>query len=170
MAPNLVYNLLKQRLAACLMEGTTSITEYGITVSTERLSGEIILFFRIDSDAGRICLDMVGLKACDCLVFYTRETEQEEKLCFLELKGNGLASAVQQIVSAHRKIKLLLEANHIQNVTLIACICMRHQVPQGDLRHADELKRYFGKGNVHLKCGRKHYTELGLLFRKRASQ
>ena len=164
MAPTPLLTLLQQQLSECLMQGT-SISESGLTVSTDKLSGEVILFFRIDSIAGRSALGMEDLKVCDCLVFYAKENEQREMLCFLELKAAGLDKATQQILSVYRKVKQLLETNHIQFVILKVCICMRHQVPAGELRHAKELKRIFGPDNVHLKFGTRHYKQFGLLLR-----
>lgn len=168
MAPTPLLTLLQQKLSSCLMQGT-SISESGLTVSTDKLSGEVILFFRIDSAAGRSSLGMEDLKVCDCLVFYATENEQREMLCFLELKAAGLDKAAQQILSVYRKIKLLLETNRIQLVTLKACVCMRHQVPLGDLRYAGELKRVFGPGNVHLKFGTRHYQQFGIILRSKTT-
>lgn len=206
MAPTPLLTLLQQQLSECLMQGT-SISESGLTVSTDKLSGEIILFFRIDSIAGRRGLGMEDLKVCDCLVFYAKENEQREMLCFLELKAAGLDKATQQILrmpyrilcngteqkslgaspglalkpshfpplhkirygvqilSVYRKVKQLLETNHIQFIILKVCICMRHQVPPGQLHHARELKRIFGPDNVHLKFGTRHYKQFGVLLR-----
>lgn len=67
--------VLRQHLATCQMSGT-SITEAGITVSTNRFTEEIIFFFRTDSDAGRAGLGMAtDTKACDCLVFMPKKTK-----------------------------------------------------------------------------------------------
>ena len=159
--------LLKQRLVSCLMAGT-SITEFGLTVSMEKKSGENVYFFRVDSDEGRHALDMVDLKVCDCLVIYTKEPERDEALCFLELKGGRLDDAKEQVISTHDKVKQLLSVERIrQNVTLKVCICMRQQAPSGSMRQEAELKRIFGKDHVRLKFGVKHYKELGEFFRRK---
>ncbi len=161
--PLLVF--LKQKLSSCLMAGT-SITESGLTVSMERKSDEIVHFFRIDSVGGRYALDMINLKVCDCLVIYTKEVEQDEVLCFLELKGGRLDDAKEQIISTHSKVKQILRAERIQqNIIFKVCICMRQQAPSGFIRHEAELKRLFGKNHVRLKFGVKHYKELGDFFR-----
>jgi len=156
--------LLKQRLASCQMPGT-SITESGIIVSTERFSGEIILFFRIDSNAGRNSLNMAGLRVCDCLVFYTQEQIPEEKLCFLELKSAGIGEAREQIVSTYHKIVSLLTTSHIQSVTLMAFICMRKDVPPGDRHHLIKLKHQI-QAEVQYKVVRKQYKEFGSFLRR----
>ncbi len=162
MAPKPLLALLKQRLSSCLMTGT-SITESGLTISTNRLSDEIIYFYRVDSEEGRRDLDMVDAKVCDCLILYIKEIEPDETLCFLELKGARLDDAKEQIISTHRKLKQMVETEYIQqNIILKACVCMRQQAPSGSMRHEAELKRVFGKDNVHLKYGlNKHYTKLG---------
>ncbi|GAC1651799.1 MAG: hypothetical protein NVS4B12_22870 [Ktedonobacteraceae bacterium] len=168
MALKPVQMLLKRQLSSCLMQGKTSITESGITVSTDRVLDEIILFFRTDSDEGRSCLDAMGSRFCDCLVFYTKESEQEEMLCFLELKANGLKDAKVQIDKTHQKVKMLLVTKKLQ-ATYMACICMRRQAPLGDMRHVEELKRTFGRDNVRIKQGIKDDTRLGDFFRKRTT-
>lgn len=157
--------LLKQQLSPCLIQGKTSITESGITVSTDRILDEIILFYRTDSDEGRTCLGAMGSRLCDCLVFYTKESESEEILCFLELKAAGLKDAKEQIIQTHQKIKTLLDMNMLQ-ATHMACICMRRQAPLGDMRHIDELKRRFGKDKIRIKQGIDHDKKLGDFFRR----
>lgn len=166
MASQPLSALLLQILSSCQLNGT-SITESGISVSTNKLPGEIISFFRIDSDSGRNSLGMVGLPCCDCLIFYTKQGTIRELVCFLELKAAGLKAAKQQIMSVYPKIKQLIDENRLQSTTLTACICMRHQAPLGDLRYADELKKTFGRENVHLKFGVRHYEGLGQFMRGR---
>ena len=161
--------ILKQQLAACQLSGT-SITESGITVSTNRLPEEIIFFFRTDSEAGRAGLGMAGdAKACDCLVFYAKKDEIGELLCLLELKAADIGAAKEQIKRVHEKVKQLIITHQLQHIILTACICMRHQAPAGDMHHIKELRQIFGKGNVHLKSGVKKYTELGSFLRKQLS-
>ena len=159
--------LLKKHLLSCILEGT-KIKESGITVSTDRKPGEVIFFFRLDSDEGRKALQMVNDRCCDCLVFYTKEGKKSEILCFLELKGAGLNHAVNQIISAYQPIKKLLDANRIQNVILIACICMRHQSPP-EMRVLAKLKPIFSR-HVYTKFGTNEYKDLGTLFRKIANE
>ncbi len=167
MVPKPLLELLKQRLSSCQMTGTR-ITESGLTVSTDKMLDEIIFFFRVDSEAGRRNLDMVGLKVCDCLVFYMKEIEPGENLCFLELKGARLDDAAEQIINTYHKIKQILDTERIrQNITLKACVCKRQQAPSGYMRHEATLKNKFGRGNVLLKFGTKHYKELGDFLRKR---
>ena len=51
MASDSMHALLSVTLAGCFVRGT-SVTESGLTVSTDRLPGEIILFFKTDSPEG----------------------------------------------------------------------------------------------------------------------
>lgn len=109
--PSRLVSWLEEQLFSCKLQGT-SITEAGITVSTDRVAEEVILFFRIDSEVGRVCLNLVDQKVCDCLIFYAKEPVSTEVLCFLELKAAGLNEAIKQIINAHRKIKQLLDEKH----------------------------------------------------------
>jgi hypothetical protein len=158
-----VYTLLEQRLAPCKLPGT-SITESGITVSIDRRQGEIISFFRPDSEAGRNCLDMMGSRACDCLVFYSQETQHEEKLCLLELKKPAkTGDAKKQILAVYHAVNKILNAAHVQGATWMVFICMRrHNVLPGDRRHINELKDYFGE---KVKC-RRSSEEFGSFLRR----
>jgi hypothetical protein len=163
--PKPLRTLLKQRLAHCKMSGT-SITDHGITVSTNKLPGECIIFFRTDSDVGRNCLDIASSRACDCLVFYALETQQEENLCLLELKKPAkIGDAKEQILAVYEAVKKILDNSHVQNATWKAFICLSHNVPAGDLHHIDELKRSI-KGKVKYKIVAKRYTELGSFLRR----
>lgn len=59
MASDSMRTLLSVTLAGCFVKGT-SVTESGLTVSTNTLPGETILFFKTDSNAGRECLGITG--------------------------------------------------------------------------------------------------------------
>ena len=69
-----LFVLLNGTLQTCLINGATRVRESGLTVSTEKLPGETILFFRTDSGEGRKKLNMLqeNLKICDYLVYYSR--------------------------------------------------------------------------------------------------
>ena len=110
MASHSMRTLLSEKLAGCFVRGT-SVTESGLTVSTDRLPGEIILFFKTDSPEGRQSLGITGenLKACDCLVLYAKENNRAEIACFIELKGKKLEIAVKQAINTFRHAKMLIE-------------------------------------------------------------
>lgn len=163
--------LLEKQLSLCKLSGT-SITESGLTVSTDKRSGENIIFFRIDSDGGRKCLNMIGLRCCDCLVFYTKASEEEEKFCFLELKKPAkLGDAVDQIIEAHKYVVRFLEEKQMlmKHVVPMTFICLRHQSPGESMTHRKRLAAIFGK-NVCIKTVTGHYKELGSFLRQHTTQ
>lgn len=169
MASDSMRTLLSVKLAGCFVRGT-SVTESGLTVSTDRLSGEIILFFKADSPEERQSLGITGenLKACDYLVFYSKEDNRAEIACFLELKGKKLEVAVKQIINTFRHAKMLVEreVEREQHPFVIwkVCICMQGQAPRNEQKSRDELKEIFGQ-HVRIKHGVKHYKELGSFLR-----
>lgn len=161
-----VEKVLDEHLLPCKMT-KRSITESGLTVSTDIRPGEIIIFFRIDCADGRLCLGMdKDSKCCDGLVFYVAINVRNEKLCFLELKAAKLKDAKEQIVKAYDHVKQLLDAEHVSDAVQMACICMKNQASPSEMRNIDELKRIFGKNNVRLKTGVKHDKELGDFLRR----
>ncbi len=171
MASKPMLTLLINRLEVCLIEGTR-VRESGLTVSTETLPGETILFFHTDCDEGRRNLNMVGvgLKVCDYLVFYTKDDENKETVCFLELKGKRLEDATKQVISTYNRVKSLsreeIGRDQYPYITWKVCICMHGQAPRDTQRIADQLIEKFGKGNILIKHGTKHYQLLGVFLRK----
>ncbi|MBA2286458.1 MAG: hypothetical protein H0W02_13340 [Ktedonobacteraceae bacterium] len=82
-------------LQQCLEKGT-SIHESGITVSTKVFAGEKIIFYHIDCKEGRegLNIKLEGNKICDYLIFFTKDKEDYEIICFLELKSKNLEMAI----------------------------------------------------------------------------
>ncbi len=58
-------------LLMSLIDGT-SVTQSGVTVNVKRLTGEKILFFRLDDQSIKSILELTG-SICDYLVFYQKE-------------------------------------------------------------------------------------------------
>jgi len=174
-----VQQLLYQQLAPCMLSGT-SIKDNGITVSMDRRTGETILFFRLDSDEGYVCLGIrrqaiIGsdgsAKCCDGLISYLKDLARvKELLCFLEMKGGDQERASEQIISAYRRVKYILDTNRLfEAKKIMACICARRQVPslvQKKLR--EDLKAVFGE-RVHIKTGVSHY-DIGSVIREHADR
>src|SRR5205085_6238315 len=135
MASKPMFTLIEATLQTCRIEGT-SVRESGLTVSTETQPGEMILFFHIDQDEGRKYLKMVGesLKICDYLVFYTKDDEDRELVCLLELKGRKLEDAVKQVLNTHRHIRALsnekIPLKQHQHIAWKICICLHGQAPR----------------------------------------
>lgn len=169
MASKPVLSFLSTTLQACSIEGTR-VRESGLIVSTEVLAGETILFFHIDCEDGRNSLGIVGkgAKICDYLVFYTKDDDNKEVICLLELKGKDLNSAIEQIIQTHRNIHMIAKEHlgkHVQQILWKACICMHGQAPRNRQSDRDTLIRVFGKENVRIKHGTTHDTKLGFFLR-----
>lgn len=167
-----LHEFLNALLQRCRENGT-SVQESGIRVSTQLLTGEIIIVFHIDSDEGRKSLKMEdeGIRICDFIFYYTKENEVNEVVCLLELKGTELLRASDQVKKTHQRlIALTNEAIHSKyhrNLTWRICICLRGQAPATSQRIRDELKELFGKHNVEIRHGVKHH-DIGPLLRRNA--
>lgn len=175
MASSTMQVLLKEKLQVCCINGTR-VRESGLVVSTEVLSGEIILFFHIDSKDGRRNLNMEeeGSKICDYVVFYTKDNIDSEIVCFLELKGKHLDEAVKQILSTYQRLQELsrekLDRKQYQQVHWKACIFLHGHAPRNGQSSIDKLiKELGGKKNILIRHGIKQYTSLGLFFRETIS-
>lgn len=165
--------LLNGTLQSCCQKGT-SVNESGLTVSTERLPGETILFFHTDCPEGRKSLGMVeaGIQVCDYLVLYLKDGEGREIVCFLELKGKKLDDAINQVLSTHQRVVALarekIDRQQLQNnVGWKACICLHGQAPRNGARIENQLIEKFGKSNVRIKHGIKHDKLLGEFLREK---
>lgn len=140
-------------------------------MSTQLLTGEIIIVFHIDSDEGRKSLKMEdeGIRICDFIFYYTNENEGNEVACLLELKGTELRRASDQVKKTHQRlIALANEAIHRRyhrNLTWRICICLRSQAPGTSQRIRDELKAFFGTNNVEIRHGVKRH-DIGPLLRR----
>ncbi|MGH2478801.1 MAG: hypothetical protein ACRDHW_03995 [Ktedonobacteraceae bacterium] len=171
MASTSMLALLNDKFAACLIKGT-SVRESGLTVSTETFPGETILFFHTDCDEGRQNLNMIsaGLKICDYLILYTKDSEPKEIVCFLELKGKKLEDAIRQVLSTRESLQALaieeINRKHHQYITWKVCICLHGHAPRPGQHNIDELIKKFGKNNILIKHGMKQYKLLGSFLRE----
>ncbi len=167
---------LNTTFQTCLIPGT-SAQESGLKVSAEKQRDETILFYRVDCNDGRKCLNMPGegKKICDYLVFYTKNEDSGEILCFLELKGGGEEDAIKQILSTYDGMLTLLKlkftgkqySSTIEHLVCKACICLHGQTPTGNQRAKEALFKRFGRGNVRIKYGIRHYKLLADFLRER---
>jgi len=170
MASESLFVLLTGRLDSCRIAGT-SVRESGLVVSTETFPGETILFFHIDSLEGRQCLSLLGegAKACDYLVFYAKSDDGKEVACFLELKGKKLEDAIKQVLSTHQRVIVLakeeIDREQQKYIFWKVCICMHGQAPRPGQHSVDQLIKTFGRDNVLVKHGVKHYKQLGAFLR-----
>src|SRR5437773_10121294 len=129
-----MYTLLITHLQSCREPGT-SIQESGIKVSTEKQKDEDIVFFHTDCDEGRKGLQMEaeGKKISDYLIYYTKKAEKSEVICFLELKGTKLETAVKQVTETHEHVDALskeeIHSRHHSNFKWRICICLHGSAP-----------------------------------------
>jgi hypothetical protein len=81
MTPKPLHTFLNTLLQSCHVSGT-SVQESGITVSTERRTGETIDVFHTDGVEGRKCLKMEGQgeRISDYLYYYTIKSEKMKLL------------------------------------------------------------------------------------------
>lgn len=169
MASHSMHALLSVTLAGCSVRGT-KVTESGLTVSTDTLPGETILFFKTDSATGRQCLGIVeeNLKACDYLVLYSKKDNRAEIICFLELKGSDLKHATDQIINTYNHPKILaegeIEKSRLSQITWKVSICMKSHPPSNDQHSRDRLAKVF-KQHVRIRHGIKHDKLLGSFLR-----
>ncbi len=168
MSSKLMLNTLKVIMQNCLIQGTKA-HQHGITVSTEKKPGEIILVFLIDSIEGRKGLSMLaeGVQICDFLYCYAKYNKQEETICLLELKGRNVEEAAAQVLDTRKFVLELTRTtfgrDH-QRITLKACICFNGSPPRGGQKAMDKLKEIFGPDNVRFKHGPRH--EIGPFLRE----
>jgi hypothetical protein len=167
-----VLSFLEATLCTCRIAGT-SVRESGLAVSTEVLSGETIFFFKTDGPEGRKCLAMLreGVKICDYLIFYTRDNEVREIICFLELKGKKLENAAKQVISTFSHFSSLapevMRRRESGQFSCMVYICLHGQAPRNGQRCENQLKEIFGKGNVRIKHGVKHDRSIGTFLRQK---
>jgi hypothetical protein len=145
----------------------THFSESGVKVKMTQEAGEKVLFFKMDQKAVRDSLRING-HICDGLVFYCRGNEKT--CCFVELKGNKLDTAVEQVVNTckHLKeeIKVSLERMDCQSllkqISWKAYICSHGDIPKGMQTYQKLLEGTFGKNNYTIGG----QSDLGLFLRK----
>lgn len=169
-----MFSLLSNTLNTCRQPGTKAQGS-GITVSTQPLAGETIIFFEIDCREGRQSLRMVGegISICDHLIFYTKDGEHYETVCFLELKGTDLNVAMKQVQTTRKYVEVLSDKNipkkkHRYFLWKI-CICLRSHAPSVSQRVRDELKQKYGNENVEIKHGITRY-DIGQFLRRKPNE
>ena len=150
-----MLHTLKGIMQDCLIQGTKA-HQHGITVSTEKEAGEVILVFLIDSKEGRKVLNMQaeGIQICDFLYCFAKYNIKEETICLLELEGRNVDDAVAQVIDTRKFVLELTRAifgrDH-QRITLKACICFKGSPPRGGQKAVDKLKEVFGPDKVRIK-------------------
>jgi hypothetical protein len=145
----------------------THFSESGVKVKMTQEAGEKVLFFEMDQKAVRDSLRIDG-HICDGLVFYCRENEKT--CCFVELKGNKLDTAVEQVINTCKYLKDEIKASLgrmgcqplLKQISWKAYICSRGNIPKGARNYQKLLEGTFGKENYSIGGER----DLGLFLRK----
>ncbi|MGM3306696.1 hypothetical protein ACSQ6I_12110 [Anabaena sp. WFMT] len=143
-------------LSCCLLPGKTSHKEDGVEVSLQPASGETVLFFHIDEKSNPNCkfrqllgLDQEGMKICDLIVFYAKESQRI--ICFVELKGGDIKKAKEQVINTSTYFnKALKKSDPSLNFTAKTYIVSNSSVPQELDKYKQELKNKFGEGNYDI--------------------
>jgi hypothetical protein len=143
-------------LSGCLLPGKTSHREDGVEIRVEPASGETVLFFSIDSDKNPKCklrqilgLDQSGMKSCDLIVFYARENENI--ICFVELKGRKIENAKEQVINTYIYFSKVFKKSDLSlNFVPKAYIKSDSSLPKELDKYKQELKATFGEGNYDI--------------------
>ena len=145
----------------------THFSESGVRVKMTQEAGEKVLFFKMDQKAVRDSLHIDG-HLCDGLVFYYRGNEKT--CCFVELKGNKLDTAVEQVINTCRHLKDEVKASLgrmdcqllLKQISWKAYICSRGAIPKEIQPYQKLLEGTFGKDNYSIGGE----SDLGLFLRK----
>ena len=143
-------------LLNCLIEGR-SVKENKRTVVVEKPEkNEIILFFKIDDQSNKRCTLRKAITLsggiCDSIVFYS--SEGQKKVCFVELKGADIESAIKQVVNTYKNLKGAIKYNLSQTIEWKACILHGGAAPRLIKKeYRETLKKIFGKNGFKLSSG-----------------
>jgi hypothetical protein len=169
-----MHTFLKEAFPLCIQTDTHA-KDAGLTVSVAKKKSEIILFVEMDTADARKYLHMPDddKQSCDRLILYAREdTSKNELYCFLELKGNDLSHAVNQICNTHKYMQTLIDKNIARQqhifLTLCACICMHNSVSdtRAQQQHLERLKNHLGTDKIKIKHGIQKKYDIGDFLRK----
>ncbi len=157
MASKSMQKLLNALLYECIENGT-SAHDSGFTVSMDKKQrDEEIFFYSIDNRNARAKLGMLdeGIKICDYLISYTKHSEIKEVICFMELKGKNIGTAIKQILDTYERVvaiaKQEIVKEHHNHIKWKACICLHGSAPKRNQRLEDELAKKFGKENIRIR-------------------
>jgi hypothetical protein len=143
----------------------TRVSESGATVSAQRISGESILFFDIKDPAQANLIredwGMANKPLCDCIVFYSKPSNNKKIFCLVELKGSNVAHAADQIKITHAHMLSALRgtmnakycSHLVKSSELIwkAYILVHGSAPQDTRQIRQDLEKIFGKNNVLIR-------------------
>ncbi|MBD2137599.1 hypothetical protein H6F32_08380 [Anabaena sp. FACHB-1237] len=154
-------------LSGCLLPDQTSHREDGVEVRLTRDGGETVLFFHTDDQSNPNCqlrqllgLDQQGQQMCDLIVFYAKDSTRI--ICFVELKGNKIAVAKEQVKNTYIHFNHKLKESGLSKEFISKCYIMSDgSVPQEYDKYKKELKSIFGEGNYDISRN----SDLGAFLR-----
>lgn len=152
--------MLLDILSPCLIPGT-SFTDNGITVNVRPKKGESVKFFAIDEKSNpkstiRKELGMQG-RICDLVVYYLKEANHEDALCFVELKGKKIDDALEQIIETSKALEGCREAENPGNMKWKAYILIGIASPvRIDPAIIKILKAKFGDKDIGWRITKKN--------------
>ena len=148
-----------------------------MTVSIKPLKNEKVIFFHTDHSDVRtiLCMPSQGCKICDYLVLYMRSKNnyEAEVICFLELKGQDLKHAVDQICDTYKYTRDVLKMHTSKDVysrtVHSAYICIRSRAPSPiyGKREKQRLQRTFGSESKFMvnHVPKHDHTQFGAFLR-----
>ena len=143
-------------MLTCLIH-ETSFRESGNTISVQRQSGETVIFFVLDdqSNPRSSVRSDVGISGelCDCLIFYSHNTEIT--LCLVESKGADVEKAIAQITNTKRHLEAAISAttkgkqckSSANRLRWKGYILARGGSPQEKEKVNEEARKFFHRGN-----------------------
>lgn len=167
------FNILL--LTGCFLPGQTHYKESGVEISLQPESGETVLFFSIDNQSNPNCkfrqilgIDKENQNICDLIVFYAKGDKRI--ICFVELKGSDLGTAVKQVCNTYKCFNNFLNQSsslpYCQNLIVKAFIKLKGSVPQEHRKYQNELSNHFKANN----CDISRNTDFGQFLRGVAYQ
>lgn len=145
----------------------TSANQNGVSVTAHEKTGERILVFKLDIDKKKnsiaTALQLSG-GICDYLFLLSRESMgtngekiYQRTLCLVELKGEDVQHATEQIINTHKHINDMLKNDHMclpfyKAVTWKAIICVSKKSSINMTKPSiDALLKAFGQSK-HFSC------------------
>ena len=154
---------LNTLLLVCL-SSDRSIKESKAEIKFSPENGEIILLFDLKNQAisNSIIRKDWGMKndepLCDSVIFYSKPSDNKNLFCLVELKGNHISDAVEQIKTTHDYLKKALKSSlgavhccHLPaQIQWKAYIRNHGSTPNNTKQLQQKLVDLLGKGNVEI--------------------
>ncbi len=134
---------LGELLDGCLIPKTRFKEKIVVTMDVQ--TGETVEFFSIDNQKNKDCKfnqKSGGGRVCDLLVYYKKT---DTRIGLVEIKGNMINDAVEQIVETKKKI---INKAHNVNFIWIAIIISHGSAP---IPKSEDIKKKLGDMEVYIR-------------------